>query len=109
MTQEMAEADLDTLEELVGRISSAKCDEAAPAFSAEESAACRAFLDVGLSACRLAIDGPSGEIVDQSMRTVVRRGVASALRTVAGCAPGKQPGKMEARSAEKSSASEKPD
>lgn len=87
LTGEMAEAGLDRLEQLEARILEWRRGDGRPVFSKEQRAACRAFLDEGLAVCRLIVDEPSGEILDRSLRTIARRGVASALRVVASSGP----------------------
>jgi hypothetical protein len=83
LTRQMAEAGVEDLERLVAAVREARAGGLE--FIEEERAACRAFLDGGMAASGLSLDEPSGEIVDRSMRTVARRGVAAVLRRVADC------------------------
>ena len=86
LSAEMAEAGIDKLEDLVMKVRNARAGSG-PAFTEEECAACRTFLDGGMAAAGLSIDKLSGEIIDRSMRTVALRGVAGVLRRVADYKP----------------------
>ena len=86
LSAEMAEAGIDKLEDLVVKVRDVRAG-GGPAFTEEERAACRTFLEGGMAAAGLSIDKPSGEVIDRSMRTVALRGVAGVLRRVADCKP----------------------
>lgn len=83
ISQEMAQAGIETLEDLSTRLLEWQRTKPEAMVSEEERMACRDFLEAGLPSLQCRIDPPSGEIVDRSLRTVARRGVAAALGKIA--------------------------
>ena len=88
LSREMAEANIQTLEDLAAHIREQRGESGGPAFTPEEAVACRTMLDGGMVASGLAIDDTSGEIIDRVKRTVAGPGVVSVLRKVAASRPG---------------------
>lgn len=91
ITAEMAETDLDTLEQLASAVAERQASSGGPSVDEVQRAGCRRFLE-GLSRLNLTVDESSGEILDRSARTFAPPGVLSALRAVALGPPGRGPG-----------------
>lgn len=91
ITPEMAESDLDTLEQLARAVADRQSSSGGPLFDEVQRAGCRLFLE-SLPVLNLKIDESSGEILDRSARTLAPPGVLSVLRAVAFGPPERGPG-----------------